>query len=164
MVQRSWLFLSSQDWFTLFRWNLGFLSFILFAYILSGHMRKVCDYFDFLEKILLSESRFTSSGSLDACFSFCQFCVRHIFRGGELIIYWRYGIFNSKNVSTFLSKLIIIAFLEQGHGPRNLVYKQERKSFLQIPTLLSQNFISQSRPSSHTRMFSRHTQGNLESV
>ena len=119
----------------------------------------------FFEKILLSESRFTSSGSLDACFSFCQFCVRNIFREENLSNiedispYMEY--LNSKNASTFLSKLMIIAFLEQEHGPRNLVYKQGKKSFLQIPTLLSQNFISQSRPSSHTRMFSRHTQGNL---
>ena len=74
------------------------------------------------------------------------------------------GYLIQKNVSTFLSKLMIIAFLEQEHGPRNLVYKQEKKSFLQIPTLLSQNFISQSRPSSHTRLFSRHTQGNLSTM
>ena len=115
----------------------------------------------FFQKILLSESRFTSSGSLYACFPICQFCVRNIFREENLSNIEDMEYSSSKNVSTFLSKLMIIAFLEQEHGPRNLVYKQEKKSFLQIPTLLSQNFINQSRPSSHTRMFSRHTQGNL---
>ena len=115
----------------------------------------------FFQKILLSESRFTSSGSLYACFSICQFCVRNIFREENLSNIEDMGYLIQNNVSTFLSKLKIIAFLEQEHGPRNLVYKQEKKSFLQIPTLLSQNFISQSRPSSHIRMLSGHTQGYL---
>ena len=164
MVERSWIFYH----FCLLKTGLPHsaetldfsLSFFLQTFWVDPCAKSAIILIFFLQNTAY-RIKVCKSGSSDACFSFCQICVRNIFWEENLSNIEDMGCLIPKNVSTFLSKLMIFSFLEQEYGPRNLVYKQEKKSFLQIPTLLSQNFISQSRPSSHTRMFSRHTQGNL---
>ena len=160
MVQRSWLFfvfsrlvylIQLKPWISLFH--------SICIHFEWAHAQSLRLFWFFGENTAfrIKVYKFRKFGRLLLILSI----LRHIFREENLSNIEDMGYLIQQNVSTFLSKLMIIAFLEQEHGPRNLVYKQEKKSFLQIPTLLSQNFISQSRPSSHTRMFSRHTQGNL---